>query len=130
MLGDFTALQELITGTAIEQALIDHPCERLDARTAQIFLQRGGFMHRRGLWQSHQQDARELGIAQAFEEFENFLRLGAAGLALQLALISLAGIKQQQRVAGGRSVEHDEAICTLSNFTGKSTENGDLLGAG
>jgi hypothetical protein len=49
-------------------------------------------------------------IAQAFEQFQHGLGLGAAGLALEFALVGLAGIQQEQRVTGGRGVEHDEAV--------------------
>jgi hypothetical protein len=73
---------------------------------------------------------REGGIAQVFEEFEHLLGLRAAGLAFEFAMIGLAGIEKEQRVAGGRGVEHDEAFRALADFAGKGAEHGDFLGAG
>lgn len=95
MLGGFAALQQRVAGAAIDQALIDDPRERLDVRAAQVFLQRGGFMHGGGLRQGDKQDAGELRVAEAFEEFQHFLGLGIAGLPLEFPLICFAGIEQK-----------------------------------
>ena len=63
MLGFFAALQQRITGPAMKQALIDHPGEGFDMCAAQIVLQRGSLVNRRGLGKREEQDVSEGGIA-------------------------------------------------------------------
>ena len=104
--------------------------ERLDMRASQIFLQGGSLMHGRSFWKCDEQYVGERWIAQPLRQMKHFLRLCAAGLALQLPLVRLAGIQQQQGVAGGRSVEHDEAVCSLSHLAGEGAEHCNLFGAG
>ena len=51
-------------------------------------------------------------------------------VAVELAVICLAGIEQQQGVAGRRGIEYDKALCTLADFASEGTKDGDFLGAG
>ena len=76
-----------------------------------------------------EEDVGEGGIAEAIEEVEDFLGLGAACLALELALVGGAGIEQEEGVAGGCGIEHDEALCALADLAREGAEDGDLLGA-
>jgi hypothetical protein len=47
----FALTQDRIVRAAVEQALIDDPGEGFDAGAAEVFLQVGGFMDRRGFRQ-------------------------------------------------------------------------------
>ena len=68
MLSQFTPMQQWVCAAAVQQALIHDPGKGLDARAAQIFLKHGSLMHWRSFWQSHQQDAREVGITKTLEQ--------------------------------------------------------------
>ena len=101
VLGVGAALEEGIAGVAVEEALIDDPGEGLDAGAAEVCLQGGGLVHGGGLGEGDEEDVGVGGITQALEEAEDFFGLGTAGVALELALIGLAGIEEETGVAGG-----------------------------
>ena len=93
------------------------------------FLGASGSLAGRRLGQGDKQDAREGGIAQSFHQAHDGFGLRATGLALQFAVVGLARVQQQERVAGRCGVEDDKAARPVCNFAGEGTKHRDLLRA-
>ena len=69
------------------------------------------------------------GIAQTRQQPPHLLRR-LAGRAQHLAVVGLGRVEQQQRVAGRRGVDDDEALLALLDDAREGAEDRDLLGAG
>ena len=121
--------QQRVTRTAEQQTLIDHPRERLDPRTPQVRLQRRRLVHGRGLRKCDQEHFCEDRVPQTLGEKQHFLGLRGAGLPLKLPLESSTCVQQQQRVAGGRRVEHHKPTRASGHLARECAEHGNLLRA-
>ena len=68
-LGGGASAQRRVCGLAGRQRCVDDPAERLDSRAAQVCLEALGFVHGGGFGERDHEHSRELGVAQAREQF-------------------------------------------------------------
>ena len=113
-----------------QQALVDDPGIGLDASPAQVVLQGLGLRHRRDFGQRHQNDPGVLRVLQAHQRRGQPAR-GVPFKGLQrLPVVGAGGIHQQQRVPGGRGVQHHKGAAGFIDHPGKRVEHRHLFGTG
>ncbi len=109
-------------------AVIDNPCPWLDACATQVCLQAGSLQDRRGFRQCHQQDFGLFLVLKPHHRSGD-VHLLVGYLARDFTVIRTCRIEQQQGVARGGGVHHDEFLAGLADDTRKCAEDGDFLRA-
>ncbi len=100
----------------------------LSGGASQVGLKPLGLEHRGRFSQGHDNHARELRIAEPLGQLAHDAGDMSIG-SFDLALIALSGVEQQQGMAGGCRVEHDDPVTGFVDGASKGTKDSDLLGA-
>ena len=99
-----------------------------DARAPQIALQRSDLRHWRHLRQGHQNDPGVGGILEPHQGRDHATRTVVENQN-HLPVIGALRIHQQQRMPGGRGVEHDEGAARFADDARERVEHRDPFGA-